>query len=127
MFGSQGNLFHTHHGNLVSRILVGIKGVLVFTPQGVWVQTVRYLIGMMKSAPIDNGHLTGKSFSEALILESINPQYDERLFIEFPENMLCTNIVLNVKTKTKNNFCTEHVVNLYFSGNSMNNLLSYCR
>ena len=40
--------------------------------------------------------------------------------------MLCTNIVLNVKTKTKNNFCTQHVLNLYFSGNSMNNLLSYC-
>ena len=35
--------------------------------------------------------------------------------------MLCTNIVLNVKTKTK-----EHVVNFYFSGNSINNLLSYC-
>ena len=59
MFGSLGNLFHTHHGKLVSQILVGIKGVLVFTPQGVWVQTVRYLIGMMKSAPIDNGHLIG--------------------------------------------------------------------
>ena len=28
---------------------------------------------------------TGKSVSEALILESINPQYDERLFIEFPK------------------------------------------
>ena len=28
---------------------------------------------------------TGKSVSEALILESINLQYDERLFIEFPE------------------------------------------
>ena len=28
---------------------------------------------------------TGKSMSEALILESVNPQYYERLFIEFPE------------------------------------------
>ena len=28
---------------------------------------------------------TGKSFSEALILESVNPQYDKRLFNEFPE------------------------------------------
>jgi hypothetical protein len=27
--------------------------------------------------------LTGKSVSEAHILESVNPQYDERLFIEF--------------------------------------------
>ena len=25
------------------------------------------------------------------------------------QNMLCTKIVLNVKTKTKNNFCTNHV------------------
>ena len=29
--------------------------------------------------------ITGKSVSEALILESVNPQYDERLFIKFPE------------------------------------------
>ena len=36
--------------------------------------------------------------------------------------MLCTNIA---KTKTKNNYCTQHVGNLYFLGNSMNNLLSY--
>ena len=28
---------------------------------------------------------TGKSMSEALILESVNPQYDERLFIDFQE------------------------------------------
>ena len=41
--------------------------------------------------------------------------------------MLCTNIVVNVKTKqNKTNFCTQHVVNLHFSGNSMNNLQSYC-
>ena len=39
--------------------------------------------------------------------------------------MLCTNIVLNVKTKQKQN-CTQHVVDLYFLGNSMNNLLSCC-
>ena len=28
---------------------------------------------------------TGKSLSEALILELVNPQYEERLHIEFPE------------------------------------------
>ena len=28
---------------------------------------------------------TGKSFSEALILASVNPQYDERLFIDLQE------------------------------------------
>ena len=45
----------------------------------------------------------GKSVSEALILESVNPQYNKRLFPEFPPKyMLGTNIVLNVKTKTKN-------------------------
>ena len=67
---------------------------------------------------------TGNFFSEALVLESVNPQYDERLFIEFPEKYKF-NIVLNVETKTKNNFCTQNVVNLYFSGNSMNDHLSY--
>ena len=48
---------------------------------------------------------TGKSFSEGLILESTNPQYDKRLFNELPvqhmkttssehgENMLCTQVV----------------------------------
>ena len=30
------------------------------------------------------------------------------------------------KQKQKINFCTQHVLNLYFSGNSINNLLSYC-
>ena len=30
---------------------------------------------------------TGKSFSEALILASVNPQYDKRLFIEFPRKI----------------------------------------
>ena len=39
--------------------------------------------------------------------------------------MLCTNIVLDVKTII-NNFCTQHIVNLYFSWNSLNNLSSYC-
>jgi hypothetical protein len=32
------------------------------------------------------------------------------------QNMLCTKIVLNAKKKQKkNNFCTQHVLNLYFS------------
>ena len=33
---------------------------------------------------------TGKSFSEALILASVNPKYDKRLFIEFPEKYRIT-------------------------------------
>ena len=54
---------------------------------------------------------TGKSFSEALILALVNPQYDKILFIE---------------VMSKQKICTQHVLNLYFSRNSMNNLLSYC-
>ena len=42
-------------------------------------------------------NITGKSFSEALILESVNPQYDNRLFI-----------YLRVLYKTNTN--SEHVV-----------------
>ena len=35
-----------------------------------------------KFFPMPIGFDTGKSFSEALILASTNPKYDERLFIE---------------------------------------------
>ena len=68
--------------------------------------------------------ITGKSVSEALILESVNPQYDDRLFIELGvhykkiaisehvKNILCTKIVLNVKTK--NNLCTQHILLMFF-------------
>ena len=53
-----------------------------------------------------------KSFSSQfkLILESVNSQYDDRLFIDLRlqyrkntslQNMLCTNIVLKTKAKTK--------------------------
>ena len=68
---------------------------------------------------------TGISLSEAFILGSTNPQYDRKLFIDLPvqymkttrseqgENKLCTQIVLNVKTKTKNNFCAQHVLLMF--------------
>jgi hypothetical protein len=59
---------------------------------------------------------TGKSFSEVLILAPVNPQYDNRLFIDLRlqyekiqvQNMLCTNIVLNAKTKTKKQIICDH-------------------
>ena len=53
-------------------------------------------------------HITGKSLSEALILASTDPQYDDRLFIELQvqymeipssehgENLLCTEIVFDI-------------------------------
>ena len=67
--------------------------------------------------------------SEALILASTNPQYDDRLFSdlqvqymkipssEHGENMLCTKHVLPR---------FELVIFMYWTCNSMNNLLSYC-
>ena len=39
---------------------------------------------------------TGKSFSEALILASVNPPYDERLFIELQEKK-SYNALLNIR------------------------------
>ena len=64
---------------------------------------------------------TGKSFSEALILASTNPQYDDRLFMELQveymkigENMLCTKIV----SDNQNNFCTQHVLPMHYKKKS---------
>ena len=59
---------------------------------------------------------TGKSLSKELILASTNPQHDKRLFIELrvhymktiqAQNMLCTWIVL--KVKTKNPICVHNM------------------
>ena len=68
--------------------------------------------------------LTGKSFSEALILVSANPQHDKRLFIELRvqymkipssehvENMLFTQIVFFFCFDIHNNLWTQHVLSL---------------
>ena len=75
---------------------------------------------------------TGKYFSESLILESVNPKYDERLFIEFPEKYkfttCCYKYCFECQNKNKKSIIVHnmYLVNLYFSGNSINNLLSYC-
>ena len=42
--------------------------------------------------PICIEMVTGKSFSEALILASTNPQYDKRLFIDLPVQYMKTTI-----------------------------------
>ena len=69
---------------------------------------------------IDPNTNTGKSVSEAFIFESVNPQYNERLFIQFPEKYkfrTCCLQKLFGMSKQKNNFCTQHILNLYFGGN----------
>ena len=42
---------------------------------------------------IDPNTNTGKSVSEAFIFESVNLQYDERLFIEFPKKIHVQNML----------------------------------
>ena len=59
---------------------------------------------------------TGKSFSEALILASTNPQYDKGLFNDFSTYMktqaqnMCTQI--GFCFDIQNNLCTQHVLSL---------------
>ena len=70
---------------------------------------------------------TGESLLEALILASTNPQYDKRLFIDLPvQYMNC----FECQNKNRNKqfmytTCSELVVFMYWTGKSMNNLLSY--
>ena len=42
------------------------------------------------------------------------------------QNMMSTKTVFCFCFDIQNNICTKHVLNLYFLGNSMNNLLFYC-
>ena len=46
-------------------------------------------------ALLENINFTGKSFSEALIHASVNPQYDKRLFIKFPKKYKSEHVVYN--------------------------------
>ena len=66
--------------------------------------------------------ITGKSFSEALILPSTNPQFDKRLFIELQvqymkiprsEHVVFTNCFC-FSFNIQNNLCTQHVLSLEF-------------
>ena len=69
--------------------------------------------------------ITGKSFPEALIFASTNPQYGNRLFIELPiqymkipsseheGNMLCTQIAYCFDIQ--NNLCKQHVLVMFYS------------
>ena len=77
--------------------------------------------------------------SEALIFVSTNPQYDNRLFIESPvqymkipssEHVVYTNCFC---FDIQNNLCKQHMLTcselgifMYWTGDSMNNLLSHC-
>ena len=75
--------------------------------------------------------------SEALILASTNPQYDEWLFFELQvQYMKITSsehvvYIINCsecqnKKQIVYTTCFELVVFMYWTGKSMNNLLSYC-
>ena len=77
--------------------------------------------------------------SEAFILTSTNPQYDKRLFIDLPIKYVKTTsseyvVYINCseyqnKNKKKQfmyTTCSELTVFMYWTGKSMNNLLSYC-
>ena len=79
---------------------------------------------------------TGKSVSEVLILESVNPQYDGILFIDLrlqkntsSEHVVYKNCFLFLFWHSKQflyTTCSELVFFSYWTRNSMNNLLSYC-
>ena len=78
----------------------------------------------------------GKSVSEALILESVNPQYDDRLFIDLQfqykkntssEHVVYKNCFLFWHSKQLlYTTCSEFVFFWVRSCKSMNNLSSYC-
>ena len=57
---------------------------------------------------------TDKSFSEALILASTNPQYDKRLFIELPvqhmKNMLSYCGLIDAKIRASDKDLPVHVI-----------------
>ena len=70
--------------------------------------------------------VTGKSLSKALILASTNPQHDKRLFIELWV-MNCSLFLFWHSEQFMYTTCSELVIFMCWTRNSMNNLLSYWR
>ena len=60
---------------------------------------------------IIKNYYAGKSVPDVLILETVNPQYDERLFIEFPEKYKFTTCCIHnfFCFDIQTNICTQHV------------------
>ena len=71
---------------------------------------------------------TGKSFSEALISHQLTRSTTRDCSLNSSKNTSSEHVVYKnyVFVDIQNNICTQHVLNLYFSGNSMNNFSSYC-
>ena len=77
--------------------------------------------------------ITGKSVSEALILESVNPQYDNLFFIDsrlqYQKNTSSEHVVykncFECQNKNKNNLFTQLVQNLYFSSTEVVNQICH--
>ena len=81
---------------------------------------------------------TGKYLSEALIIAATNTKYDKRLFTELQvqymkttssEHVVYTNCFLFLFWHSEQfmyTTCAEFVVFMYWTGKSMNKLLSYC-
>ena len=73
--------------------------------------------------------LTGKSFSEALILTSTNPHYDKRLLMKITSSEHV--VYLNCsECQNKKQFvyttCSELAIFMYYTCKSMHTLLKYC-
>ena len=67
-------------------------------------------------------------FQKPLILASVTRNMTKDCSLNYTvQNMLCTkNFVFCFFMDIQNNICTQDVLNLYFSVNSMKNLSSYC-
>ena len=70
---------------------------------------------------------------EAFILTSTNPKYDKRLFIDYMKTRSSEHVVYincsgcqNKKKQFVYTTYSELVVFMYWTGKSMNDLLSYC-
>ena len=100
----------------------------------VWLQWKDY---MVDRRTIKYYHITGKSFSEVHILASTNPQYDKSLFIESPvqcmkipswEHVVYTNCLFLFWYSEQFMYtaCSDVEIFMFWTGDSMNKLLSYC-
>ena len=99
----------------------------------IWIFSMKCLVCF----DLNGFSFTGKSMSEALILASTNTQYDQILRVQYKKttssihaaHKLLFVFVLTFRIICVHNMfwqCSELKIFMYWTGNSMDNLLSYC-
>ena len=99
---------------------LGNKYLVLFTALCTTTLQINLVNAKMNGLTVPSPWFTGKSFSEALIFASTNPQYDDRLFIELQVQYM------KIPISNPRRTCCVQKLFLTFRTNFVRNMFSPC-